>query len=132
MKLSDDYAPEPDLLVVTTPNLGRLEKTKLVGAADLVVEIISPESGMRDRGFKFDQYEAGGVKEYWLIDPERRQAYLYVLEDEGLYRLILPDAQGDYTSRVLPRLRLKVSLLFESPIPDAGHAVEWVNHLLGE
>ncbi|MEJ7756097.1 MAG: Uma2 family endonuclease [Nocardioidaceae bacterium] len=56
------------------------QKTYLDGAADLAIEIISPESIGRDRGEKFVEYEAAGIREYWLIDPERRQAEFYRLE----------------------------------------------------
>jgi Uma2 family endonuclease len=130
MRLSEDYAPEPDILVVTTPHLDRLQETRLNGPADLAIEITSPESGKRDRGFKFYEYEQGGVREYWIIDPERQEAYFYVLGDDGLYRFTAPDAEGYYTSTVLPRLRLKVGLLFEVPVPPVGHAVELVNQML--
>jgi Uma2 family endonuclease len=47
--------------------------------ADLAVEIVPTESRLRDRGQKLAEYEMGGVREYWIIDPERRQAAFYVL-----------------------------------------------------
>src|SRR5438128_553051 len=59
---------EPDILFVSSEHLDRLRDTYLNGAADLVVEVISPESLIRDRGDKFYEYERGGVKEYWLLD----------------------------------------------------------------
>lgn len=43
-------------------------------AADIVGEIVSKESGKRDRGEKFEEYDASGVREYWLIDPRRNDA----------------------------------------------------------
>src|SRR5579871_4216018 len=70
---------EPDLLLVREENRGRLRGTYLDGPADLVVEIISPESIARDRGDKFVEYEQGKVLEYWLVDPERQQAEFYQL-----------------------------------------------------
>ena len=62
----------PDILFAAKENLHRLKKNYLDGPADLVVEIISPESRGRDRGDKHFEYEKGGVREYWLLDPERR------------------------------------------------------------
>src|SRR5262249_17607847 len=56
----------PDVLFVAKENLGRLKPNFLDGPADLVVEVISPESRARDHGEKFYEYEQGGVKEYWL------------------------------------------------------------------
>ena len=68
MKL-EDTAREPDLLFLTAQHQERLRETYLDGPADLVIEIISPESFGRDRGDKFYEYEAAGIPEYWLIDP---------------------------------------------------------------
>jgi Uma2 family endonuclease len=55
----------------------------------LIVEIISPESSGRDRGEKFYEYEMAGVREYWLIDPQREQVEFYELNAEGRYTLLL-------------------------------------------
>ena len=68
MKLK--HGREPDLLFVAAEHLSRLKETYLEGPADLVVEIVSPDSVGRDRGDKFYEYEAGGVPEYWLLDPQ--------------------------------------------------------------
>ena len=48
-----------------------------------MVEIASPESRLRDRGEKFAEYEAGSVREYWLIDRERKEADFYRLGERG-------------------------------------------------
>ncbi|MFQ5793902.1 MAG: Uma2 family endonuclease [Candidatus Bipolaricaulia bacterium] len=45
------------------------------------IEIISPESRLRDRGEKFAEYEMGGVQEYWLLDPEEKRVDFYMLRD---------------------------------------------------
>lgn len=55
-------------MVVLKKNEGRLRKTFLDGPADLMVEVISPDSVERDRITKYNDYEAAGVKEYWLIE----------------------------------------------------------------
>jgi len=107
---------EPDLLFIAEGHLKRLKDAYLDGPADLVVEITSPESGERDRGKKFYEYEAGGVREYWLIDPDREQAEFYRLE-EGRYRLVYPDAEGIYRSEVLPGFWLRVDWLWQDPLP---------------
>jgi Uma2 family endonuclease len=108
---------EPDLLFVATPNLSRLKDTHLEGPADLVVEIISPESFSRDRGEKFREYEEGGVREYWLIDPGRRQAEFYVLGEDGLYATVFAGREGTYRSAVLDGLWLQAEWLWQEPMP---------------
>lgn len=116
MKTGPDLpAREPDLLYVAKDHLGRLRETYLDGPADLVVEITSPESGERDRGKKFYEYERGGIQEYWLIDPDRVQAEFYRLV-EGRYRLIYPEGEI-YRSEVIPGFWLAVGWLWREPLP---------------
>ena len=81
------------------------------------MEIIRPESRARDRGDKFFEYEAGGVPEYWLIDPVREQAEFYQIDEKGIYRLVPLDAEGRYHSAMLPDLWLQVDWLWEMPLP---------------
>ncbi len=107
---------EPDLLFIANNNLSRLKSTYLDGPADLVVEIISPESVGRDRGEKFTEYEAGGVLEYWLIDPQRRWAEFYQLRG-GRYHLIFAGQEGEYHSQMLPGFWLRAEWLWEQPMP---------------
>ena len=110
-------AREPDIVFVAREHLDRLRPTYLDGAPDLVVEIVSPESVARDRGEKYVEYEQAGVREYWLIDRDRRQAEFYLLGADGRYRLALGGSDGEYRSTVLPRLRLEVEWLWRDRLP---------------
>jgi Uma2 family endonuclease len=108
---------EPDLLFVARENLGRLKDRYLEGPADLVVEVVSPESRLRDRGEKFAEYEAGGVREYWLVDPEARQADFYVLGPDNRYDRRRADAAGIYRSQVVEGLWVRPEWLWQDPLP---------------
>jgi len=108
---------EPDILFVSKERLDIVQSSNLSDAADLVIEIVSPESVGRDRGEKFVEYEAAGVREYWLIDPDREQAEFYQLADTGRYRLITSDENGLFHSSVLPDFWLKVDWLWQDPLP---------------
>jgi Uma2 family endonuclease len=107
---------EPDILFIRREHLDRLRETYLDGAADLVIEIVSPESIARDRGEKFVEYEQAGIPEYWLIDPLRRRAEFYRLT-QGMYRLVDPDAQGIYRAAVVDDFWLRVDWLWQEPLP---------------
>ncbi len=109
---------EPDVLFLSKAHLERLKDTYLDGPADLVVEIVSPESGARDRGAKFYEYERGGVREYWLIDPLRKQAEFYQLGEDGIYHLATITQDGIYRSAVLKGLEMKVDWLWQEPLPS--------------
>jgi len=109
---------EPDILYVSNESASLLKETYCDGAPDLIVEVTSPESLARDRGEKYVEYEAAGVKEYWLVDPDRQQAEFYRLGENKRYRSILPSEQGIFTSEVLPGFRLKLDWLWREPSPS--------------
>ncbi len=108
---------EPDLLYIASSHLDRLKGTYLDGAADMAVEIISKDSINRDRGEKFVEYEAGGVLEYWLIDPIRQQAEFYRLGADNLYHPVPLDDEGVYHSEVVKGFWLRASWLWQKPLP---------------
>jgi Uma2 family endonuclease len=106
---------EPDLLFVAKERRHLIEPTFLNGAADIVVEVISPESIGRDRGEKFVEYESAGVKEYWLIDYERKRAEFYELDEEGLYRLM--QTNGVFHSKIIAGFFLQENWFWQENLP---------------
>ncbi|MCY4634868.1 MAG: Uma2 family endonuclease [Acidobacteria bacterium] len=68
--LSETDVVQPDLLFVSRKREHLLSSGENVqGAPDLVVEILSPATADRDRGYKRELYGRHGVTEYWLVDP---------------------------------------------------------------
>jgi Uma2 family endonuclease len=108
---------EPDLLFMTKKTLKRLKQTYLDGPADLVVEIVSPDSRLRDRGEKLAEYEAGGVREYWVLDPTDRRGDFYVRAADGRYERKRSDDQGIYHSQVIDGLWLRERWFWKNPLP---------------
>jgi Uma2 family endonuclease len=103
---------EPDLQVILKEHAGIIQETMTAGAADVVIEIVSKESQNRDLVEKYEEYEAGGVSEYWLINPLRKQSDFYGLGEDNLYqRIELRD--GVFHSKVLPNFSLNTDLLWD-------------------
>jgi Uma2 family endonuclease len=100
----------PDIMFVARGSYDRVHDQYLEGPADVVVEIVSPGSEAVDRGDKFYEYEAGGVAEYWLIDPIREVADFYLRDERGIFRAA---AQGRFESTVLPGFALESDWLWE-------------------
>ena len=109
----------PDILFVAREHLDRLTPQRLLGPADLVVELISPHSATRDRREKFDEYQAAGMPEYWQFDtrPRRQGSFFYQLVD-GIYRPMPLHAEGRYHSAVVPGFWLKPAWLWQDPLPN--------------
>jgi Uma2 family endonuclease len=107
---------EPDLIFIAQAHLSRLQETYLDGPADLVIEIISPESLERDRGTKFYEYEAEGIPEYWLIDPLRQTAEMYCLNPDKVYQPVFTGKEGIYHAQVIPGFWFQVEWLWQSPL----------------
>ena len=75
----------PDGMVVCDPD--KVQDKGIVGAPDLVVEVLSRSTSRYDRGHKMDVYEKFGVREYWIVSPSERSVEQYVL-DGGRYYLV--------------------------------------------
>jgi Uma2 family endonuclease len=117
MKLASiPSAREPDLLFIAQRRWILVEHTYVDGPADLAVEIISPESVDRDRVEKFQEYQAVGIREYWLIDPEKQKAEFYSLRKNGKYTLVPLAEDGKFHSTVISGFSLRVEWLWQTPL----------------
>jgi len=112
-------AREPDILFIAASHLDRLTPERLMGPADLAIELISDDSTTRDRRDKYREYAEAGVPEYWLLDPrpDRRRADFFGLTADNTYEPISPDAAGRVHSRVLPGFWLDPAWLWQEPLP---------------
>jgi Uma2 family endonuclease len=122
-----DRGREPDVFFVSKQNVGRIKDTYLDGPADLAVEIVSPGGAIRDRGEKYAEYEASGVREYWIIDPAVRRADFFVLDTDGRYNRALIEADGTYHSIVLNGFWISVNWLWQSPLPLTTTVLKLLN-----
>lgn len=68
---------QPDLLFVSQARLAILSAQEVRGAPDLAVEVLSPGTAGRDRGYKRHLYGRHGVHEYWVVDPAARTVEVY-------------------------------------------------------
>ena len=89
----------PDFMVVC--DRSKIRPDGIHGAADLVVEVLSPSTSRRDRMYKKDLYQRSGVREYWLVSPAERMIEQYVLEDG---QLVLRDVYHQYPAYLLDHM----------------------------
>jgi Uma2 family endonuclease len=106
----------PDLFFVSTERLNLVERYQINGPPDLIIEVLSPESQSRDRREKFLEYQAAGVREYWLVDPLSRTVEIYVMGKSKKYELV-EEIDGAIHSKVLKGFFLKEAWLWQTPRP---------------
>ena len=81
--LSDDDVVQPDVLVVCDP--AKITEKNIQGAPDLVVEVLSPSTALKDMREKRLLYERSGVREYVVIDPLEEYVQRFSLHNDGHY-----------------------------------------------
>ncbi|PYI50809.1 Uma2 family endonuclease [Paenibacillus flagellatus] len=80
--LSVTEVRQPDLVMIRRDRLDIVTRRGIEGAPDLVIEVLSPYSGRRDRLHKTRAYARYGIPEYWIADPANRMIEQYVLEGD--------------------------------------------------
>ena len=119
MELAAERKFEPDLIYVSHATGRNLTETRLVGPADVAVEIASPSTGGYDRGEKRECYRVAGVREYWVIDPARRVLVL----DRPAGHEVTRCTDGVVQSELLPGFWLRAEWLWGDPLPAVGAAL---------
>lgn len=78
----DEKYLEPDISVICNPD--KLNDKGCSGAPDWIIEIVSPGSKRMDYYTKLSLYRTAGVREYWIVDPQRKTILVYDMEhDDG-------------------------------------------------
>ncbi len=108
---SDDTILQPDLLYIAKDRR-HIVKDRVEGPPDLVVEILSPATGRRDKTEKLDLYAKYGVAEYWIIDPATQVFEFLLLDDltsgSGSY-VIQQQPDDHYRSPRLPEIAINLA-----------------------
>jgi Uma2 family endonuclease len=96
--------------------MNRLTEDRLIGAPDLIIEIVSKDSVGRDRRDKFKEYREAGVREYWIIDsrPNKQRADFFYLDEDGQYELFATEDDERVESHVLPGFWLRPEWLWQA------------------
>jgi Uma2 family endonuclease len=102
---------QPDILVICDKE--KIKNKYIMGAPDFIVEILSPSTSLRDRVEKLELYEKHGVREYWIIDPDKRFAEVRLLGENGRWQ---PASRFDERAKIsvtaVPGLEIDLSRVF--------------------
>ena len=111
--LSEQNMFQPDVVVLLKEHLTRYGVKRIIGAPDLLVEVISPSSKLYDRALKPLVYEQAGVPEYWLVDEEKRVIEVFTLESCKYRSLGAFEGVQVLSSRIVPKIDVPVSYFFD-------------------
>jgi Uma2 family endonuclease len=104
---------EPDIVFYGSEKAAALKPDQLqFPAPDLVVEVLSETTEARDRGVKLEDYAAHGIREYWLLDPEREFVEQYELMGDR-YTLRVKQTDGTLRSEIVPGFAIPVRAVFD-------------------
>jgi Uma2 family endonuclease len=117
LRLSTDRRRLADLSVVIKNRLDIVYPTYIDGTPDIVIEFVSEESTVRDWREKYWEYEAAGVKEYWVIDQRLKRMDPYLLGQDLKYTAA-QEQEGKLLSKVLPGFWLKPEWFWQQPLPN--------------
>jgi Uma2 family endonuclease len=107
----------PNVMFIARARSHLVLETRIDGAPDLAIEIVSPDSVERDWQKKYLEYQAAGVREYWIVDPQYQQIRVYVLGTNGLYN-DLEVVEGWLRSTVLSGFAIRPAWLWQEPLPQ--------------
>lgn len=90
----------PDMMIVCDRD--KIKSDGVHGAPDLVVEVLSPSTASRDRGYKKTLYAKCGVREYWIVSPTEKSLEVYRLDGSDL---ALYDVYSVYPDWMLKKMK---------------------------
>jgi len=110
--LTEEDTFQPDIIFISKERLNIIGETKIESAPDLIIELLSPATAYYDLGRKYEVYEKSGVREYWIVHPERKSIEIY--QNEGSqFRLIQTAKEtGAINSLVLKDLEINLEKVF--------------------
>lgn len=112
---SDLDAVIPDLVFVRNERWEQIATgERFTGAADLIIEVLSPGAANRARDLESKRklYEKFGVEEYWIVDPLNSCVLIFQFIEQDLKRVAKLSIRDKLTTSVLPGFELRVSEIF--------------------
>ncbi len=112
ISLDENNIFQPDILYISRENESIIGETMIEGVPDLVVEVLSSSTAYYDLRTKFRAYEACGVKEYWIVDPERKSVEVFTSNNEKFHLQQEVEGEGNVRSEILSGFSVNLDAIF--------------------
>jgi Uma2 family endonuclease len=113
--LDENTVVQPDVFVVCDRD--KITEENIQGAPDLVVEILSPATRIRDKREKKALYERFGVREYLIVSPDEDLVERYRLVERRYWSPDIFNWDETLTSSAFPKLTLNLWEIFDKEAP---------------
>lgn len=110
--LSETDVVQPDIIFVSKERMGLMTEKNLRGAPDLAIEILSSTIKERDKLVKKRLYMEYGVKEFWIVDPDKKAVEIMVLRETGYETDGIYFIDDELVSSLLKGFRLDLKEVF--------------------
>ena len=95
-KIAEDTILNPDLLIVCSP----ITKQYLDFAPQMVIEILSPATALKDRHTKYEIYQQQGIPYYLIVDIEPKKIEVFQFDASGKYNTVAFDPNNDFSFQI--------------------------------
>ncbi|MFD2117561.1 type II toxin-antitoxin system prevent-host-death family antitoxin [Paenibacillus yanchengensis] len=105
---------QPDLLIVCDFDEAVNERDRYMGTPTLCVEILSKSTRSKDMIDKLNTFMLSGVKEFWIIDPEKLTVLVYSFHDYNINEYTVYKSNEVVRSHIFEGLEIAVDTIFET------------------
>ena len=109
---SQEDVAQPDIFFISRERSEIIAEEHIRGAPDLTIEILSPATAERDRTYKRTLYARHGVKEYWIVDPNKQAIEVMTLGEAGFETASVYRKEETLISPLLKGFRLNLEKVF--------------------
>jgi Uma2 family endonuclease len=103
---------QPDILIILPDSRAIGGGRGVHGPPDLLIEVLSPSNRGHDLLTKRALYGRAGVREYWIVDPERKTVEILTLADDALRSAQRASGDDTVVSPVLGGATFPLSEIF--------------------
>jgi Uma2 family endonuclease len=111
--LAPGIVVQPDVLVLLEKKGTKRKPAQTTRPPDLAIEVASPSTASYDRQKKSVAYARAGVKEYWIVDPIKREIEVFLLEGDEYYSIGIFSGEQVIPSLIIHDLAISTQRFFE-------------------
>ena len=115
VEFSEENIFQPDILFVSHERSSIITEKRIIGAPDLVIEVLSRSTAYYDLLEKHEVYEEHGVREYWVVDPMKHFIRVFANGNNGFVEIQKVTGEGIVRSSILPDLEIDAAKVFAKP-----------------